>query len=64
MERTGIYTSKEDALKEINNKFFSNNTIIKIKENIIYCCNKDKVYLYFFDENFELKKRIFRLFFH
>lgn len=63
MERTGIYTSKEDALKEINNKFFSNNTIIKIKENVIYCYNKDKVYLYLFDESFELEKEYFDYFF-
>ena len=63
MERIGIYTNKEDALKEITNKFFSNNTIIKIKENAIYCCNNNKVYFYFFDENFELKEEYFDYFF-
>ena len=59
MERIGIYIGKEDALKEITNKFFSNNTTIKIKENVIYCYNNDKLYLYFFDENFELKEEYF-----
>lgn len=63
MERIGIYTSKEDALKEINNKFFFNNTTIEIKENVICCYNNDKLYLYFFDENFELKEEYFDYFF-
>ena len=63
MERIGIYISKEDALKEIKNKFFSNNTIITIKENVIYCRTKDKVYFYFFDESFELEKEYFDYFF-
>lgn len=63
MERIGIYIGKEDALKEITNKFFSNNTAIKIKENVIYCYNKDKVYLYLFDESFELEKEYFDYFF-
>lgn len=63
MKKIGIYISKEDALKEINNKFFSNNTTIKIKENVIYCCNKDKMCFYFFNENFELKEEYFDYFF-
>lgn len=63
MEKIGIYISKEEALKEINNKFFSNDNTIKIKENVIYCYNKDKMYFYFFDENFELKEGYFDYFF-
>lgn len=63
MKKIGIYISKEDALKEINNNFFSNDTTIKIKENVIYCCNKDKMCFYFFDENFELKEGYFDYFF-
>ena len=59
MKRIGIYINKKDAIKEIKNKFFSNNTTIEIKENVIYCHNKDKMYTYFFDGNFELEGEYF-----